>query len=215
MFDRTLTLLLIGYVGAGAWIAYEWQRPPVSTDMPDSAPAGRMPALVVPDSFTAERSVFNEISERPLFVQGRRPPQPQTDVIQTTPQRPPTPQKDEFDHVRLTAVLREADQFTALIEFPDGKTQTVRNGERIGEWRIRAIFDDRVDAERDGRAQTLRLHRFDLPPRTPPAVTRTPAQARAEARARAQDPRIRQRPMPGMPQPDQLPQALQKGAEPQ
>lgn len=216
MIDRTLALLLIGYAGATAWIAYEWQRPPVSTEMPEAPPAGKIPALAVPEPFTADRSVFNEISERPLFVQGRRPPQPQTDVIQTTPQRPAIPQKDEFDTVRLTAVLREADQFIALIEFADGKTEIVRNGERVGEWRIKAIFDDRLDAEQNGRTQTLRLHRFDLPPRSP-IVRRTPAQAMAEARAeaRAQDPRVRQRPIPGMPEADRVPPALPEGAEPQ
>jgi hypothetical protein len=215
MFDRTLALLLIGYAGAAAWIVYEWQRPPIMTDIIEAPLASKIPAPAVPASFAVERSVFNEISERPLFVQGRRPPQPQTEVIKTTPQRPPTPTQDELDTVRLTAVLRDAEQLIALIEYADGKTSVVRSGERVGEWRIKAIFDDRLDFERGGQARTLRLHRFDLPPRNPPVVRRTPAQAQARAKVQAQDPRVRQRPVRGMPDTARPAQALPEGAEPQ
>jgi len=215
MFDRVPILLLIGYAGAAAWIYYEWQRPPVTIAMIESPPASRIAPPAVPTPFAVERSVFNEISERPLFVQGRRPPQPQTDVIKTTPQRPAKPMQDPLDTVRLTAVLRDADQRTALVEFADGKTTVVRNGERVGDWRVKAIFDDRLDVEQNGRTRTLRLHRFDLPPRNPPAVRRTPAQNRAQAQAKTQDPRVRQRMVRGLPASGRRPQSLPEGAEPQ
>ena len=94
---------------------------------------------------------------------------------------------------RLTAVLREAEQHTVLIEDQTGRTLALRKGDQLGDWKIEDISDDRVIIVSGTQRKTLMLHQFEplaKKRRTTPSrrrITRRPVQAPAVRRATDDD----------------------------
>jgi hypothetical protein len=180
MVDRTIILLALGSSAAIAWGAYEWLRPLPLPAAP-SAPATTVaPPLSVPTPYIGDIDAFNEITERPLFTVGRRPApkNPAGTGTEETSGRVAGP--DDISGMRLTAVVTDGDQLTALVEGPGGKTEKLQIGSRLSSWQVDQIQDDRIILEADGRRQTLEVYRFDVAPvvkrapRRPPRLTRRP-----------------------------------------
>jgi Tfp pilus assembly protein PilP len=170
MIDRFLVVSLLGYLGAGAWIAHEWQRPPPDTTVNGPVKAEVIQPLELPERFTPERQTFSEITERPLFVMGRRPITEQTEVIVQPKVVPQQTLPDILDSVRLTAVMRVGEDRTALIETPNGETTVLDTGDAVGEWRLTRIDDASIELMRGAQRRVLQVHQFGPPPAAPPAA---------------------------------------------
>ena len=188
MAERMHLLLIAGYAGALALGAYELQRTP---ELPGQAPGESsitLPPLELPPEDILQIAQFDAIVERPLFSRER---QPETTPVEAATSPQTRVKVDDITGLRLTAVLRDADRLTALLEDRSGVTKILHPGDQLGGWQLKEIQDDRVVMESDGRQETLLVHRFDpvrvkqgtIRPRTAtpsrriikrPAVTSTP-----------------------------------------
>ena len=73
MADRMPVLLAVAYVGALAWIVYEWQREPPSGEALPVEQMADLAPLRLPGDSIRELEAFEEIVARPPFTPGRRP----------------------------------------------------------------------------------------------------------------------------------------------
>ena len=187
MADRTRFLVLAGCAAAVLAGAYEWQRVP---DDPSREPLRKiepLSPLEVPPQAISSLAAYEAIIDRPLFNPQRRPRAPDEDSGETVPQ--PADRVTDASGWRLTAVLREAEQLTVLIEDRTRKTQALRKGDSLGDWKIDEIADDRVIMVSGSQRRTLMLHQFEPVARKLPTtprnrrVTRRPLPAPAPAPA--------------------------------
>jgi hypothetical protein len=162
--------LLVGYLGALGLGAYELRRAP-ALSLPPAAPEQTAPSLSpleVPPDVISSIAAYDAIVERPLFSPDRRPELPEVVTVQTDNSEPEEGLV-EIDGFRLTAVLRDADRTTVLIEDRTGKTLSLHAGERLGNWQLDEILDDRVVLIADGRSETLLVYDFSEPAAGAPA----------------------------------------------
>jgi len=176
-------LLITGYLAALAVGAYELQRGPALSlpPQPPEQAAQTLPPLEVPPEVINSLAAYDAIVERPLFYQDRRPPASDPAEPQTTAE-----QVDEgaveIDGFRLTAVLQDGDNITVLIEDRTGQTRTLHQGDRLGNWQLGEILDDRVVLIADGRRETLLVYDFAAPvaaARPPRSARRIPRRTQA------------------------------------
>ena len=192
-------VLIVGYVAALGVGVYELRGanalslPPA----PPKQPAQALPPLEIPPDVVRSIAAYDTIIERPLFNPERRPKPPAAESAET--ENLPEAERVEIDGFRLTAVLRNADQTTVLIEDRSGKTLALHAGEPLGNWRLDEILDDRVVLAADGRRETLMVYDFSQPPpvaapvqRAKRRVKRQPVKKPAPAkRVRPQQPKQR------------------------
>ena len=166
-------VLVAGYIAALGFGAYEiWRAPTLSMPpAPPEQPAQTPPPLEVPPDVIRSIAAYDAIVERPLFNPDRRPESPEAESTQTE-SSVPEQGLIEIDGFRLTAVLRNADQTTVLIEDRAGKTLALHAGERLGDWSLDEILDDRVVLIADGRRKTLMVYDFSVPAAVTPPVQR-------------------------------------------
>lgn len=132
---------------------------------------------------------YEEVWERPLFVEGRRPPSEEP-VEEPEPEPTPT-----LPPAQLTLV--------GVFITPAGKTALVRNDaskevlrvgpeDEIAGWKIGAIEDDQVVVKNGDEVQTLELRDYSKPP-PPPKKQSLPRTSRTRSlrTARPQPPRNR------------------------
>jgi general secretion pathway protein N len=171
--DRTWLLLLAGYLAVLGLGAYEFRHAPSLSEPPAppelAAPA--LPPLEVPPGPIRSLAAYDAIVERPLFSPDRRPETEQPAEQQTESADPEEP-ATEVDGFRLTAVLRDGDNTTVLIEDRGGKTLTLHQGDRLGGWQLGEILDDRVELVADGRRETLMVYDFAAPAQAPASDNR-------------------------------------------
>lgn len=171
---RTAGLLLWLTLGGLAVLSLVWRignpprppmiRPPPPPELPAVAPLERF-QLSPPDW-------YGEMASRPLFLADRRPePPPPPD--EATPEKPPVGSEQKF---MLFGVMIAPGTQAALLRLaePNAKTARIKQGELIGEWRLDAVFPDRVVLRKGQATQDLPLTR----PRKPakPRVRRAAAQ---------------------------------------
>jgi hypothetical protein len=181
MADRVTLLLIGGYIGALALGAYELQRVPSVPRGVSGQTAESLPPLEIPPDAIKNIEAFDAIVERPLFNRGRQP----LASIQGPVEPQPAVRSQKTERMRLTAVLKEADNLTALVEDQSGQTMTLHQGDKLGEWQVSEILDDRIVIESEGKTKTLEVHQFD------PVNTRRSARQRLPVTKRRQ---VTQRP---------------------
>jgi len=157
MADRLTLLLIGGYLGALALGAYELQRVPSIPEGVSGQAAEGLPPLEIPPDAIKSIEAFDSIVERPLFNRDRQPHA----IIQSTNEAQPTVRARNTERIRLTAVLKQADSLTALVEDQSGETRILHQGDKFAEWQVAEILDDRVIIESEGKKKTLEVHRFD------------------------------------------------------
>jgi len=157
MADRMTLLLIGGYIGALALGTYELQRvSSIPAGVAGQATAPLPPLEIQPDAIKGIEA-FDAIVERPLFNRERQPPA----IIQSTDEAQPKVRRQNTERMRLTAVLKEADRLTVLIEDQFGETQILHKGDKVGDWQVAEILDDRVVIRSEGKKKTLKVHQFD------------------------------------------------------
>lgn len=157
-------VLLVGYLAALGLGAYELRHAPARSLPPalPEQPAQALPPLEIPPDVINSIAAYDEIIERPLFSADRRPRLPTAEAAETDSSLSKE-ERVEIDGFRLSAVLRDADRTTVLIEDRKGQTLTLHAGEPLGNWRLDEILDDRVVLMADGRRETLMVYDFSKP----------------------------------------------------
>jgi hypothetical protein len=158
MADRMTLLLIGGYIGALALGAHELQRVPSIPGGVSGQAAERLPPLEIRPDTIKSIEAFDAIIERPLFNRDRQPPA----IAQGSDEPQPPARSQKTERMRLTAVLKETNSLTALVEDQSGETIILHEGDKFGDWRVAEILDDRIVIESEGKKQTLEVHQFDL-----------------------------------------------------
>jgi hypothetical protein len=180
MADRMTLLLIGGYIGALALGAYELQRVPSMPRAVSGQTAEGLPPLEIPPDAIKNIEAFDAIVERPLFNRERQP----LAIIQGPVEPQPAARSQNTERMRLTAVLKEADSLTALVEDQSGVTRILHEGDKLGEWQIAEILDDRIVIESEGNKKTLEVHQFDLVNTSRSARQRLPVTKRRQVTQR-------------------------------
>lgn len=184
-------ILVLGYVAGFALITQQLLQPSIR----DSGPAEPVPInlaeAVAPPSVGLSLEAYDAIIERPLF-RSDRSPAPDTDAnplpVQSVAQ---AERSADLSGLRLSAVVRGPGVMTALLELPGGESRSVVQGDRVENWTVEEILDDRlVLTHRDQRA-TLNVHDFSYLKNRPPPRARAVAERRRAASRRL--PRTRRR----------------------
>ena len=186
MADRTRLLVLAGCAAAIVVGVLEWHRAPEDPGGEPLRDAEPLAPLEVTPPAISSLAAYDAIVERPLFNPERRPPPPE----QAADESAATPVGSVSDATgwRLTAVLREAERRTVLIEDQTGRTLALKAGDSLGDWKIEEIADDRVIIASGCQGDTLLLHQNEpLAKKGGPAtrnrrITRRPVQAPAVRR---------------------------------
>ena len=166
----TQILALLGIVGGIAWAmlgaVHLWQTPILlETAAPTAVPV--RPAHDIPEPTHPALSEFLQALTRPLFFESRRLPIPQPKPIATEPPKPPPPPPPAPppkpitlpDKIKLLGVFMASETASALIETAAQPAAWLKVGDKIAEWTITAIEDNRVLLRHDSaRSATLPLY---------------------------------------------------------
>lgn len=114
-----------------------------------------------------EISEFDELVQRPLFIEGRRPPQ-ESAGEESSIVKPRTPL-----HAKLMGVIFSPRGVTALLVDAKGKYQRVKKGGIIDDWTLVELHGDRAILEQDGERQELLL--LKKRPKVPNAAASIPS----------------------------------------
>lgn len=180
--------LLIGGLAAGA-VFWQWQHPPQLQTLAQAAP-GATPPLSLP----AAPSLFqlpplehyNDIVTHPVFIATRQPEPPPENASAERPPVGPEPAPTLLGIMimpQATVVLLRPEQ-------PGAKTVRLRVGEMVGEWRLDAVFPNRVVLSKGATQQELALVR-----------PKPPAGSRSGRRNGAKPPPVAAPPNPPPPNP--------------
>lgn len=190
MSARTLGLwlwLLIGGLAAAA-IAWQLRYPPrpltdaagVAMRPPESPTVAPPPPFQLPLS---EQS--GDLVARPLFIAARRPESPPPDAP-ALPEKPPAGPDQTF---MLMGVLMDAQNRVALLrpDGPNAKVARIKVGEMLGEWRLDAVFSNRIVLRKGDATQEVTLTRPKKPagPRAKRADAKPSPNAEPAAQASA------------------------------
>lgn len=210
MSARSAGLLLWLLVGGLAAAALVWQirNPPRPPTVRSTMPPPELPVVAPLEQFRlSPPGRYGEVAARPLFIAERRPEPPPPDEV-APPEKPPAGPDQKF---MLFGVMLAPGVQAALLrlEGPNAKTARVNLGEEIGEWRLDAVFPDRVVLRKGQETQDLPLTR----PRKPkkPRSKRTgaqPGQPPAPPAAPA-EPGMPEEPQPDAPTPLVVPAPTQ------
>ena len=145
-----------------AWVAPSAQAPALdSLAVPLPSPA---PLPLASYAVTLQRPLFTE-SRRPLPAAG----------VNAAAQAPAAP--DELEKSQLLGLI-SGPSFVGIMARIDGQVRTVRRGDNIGPWTLRAIRDREVVFIQDGRERVLKLeyaHATAAGASTPAAPAARPA----------------------------------------
>lgn len=153
----TQMLTLIGIVAAIAWVAargLDLLHTPIIVDAETTAAVPTRAPRVIAELQQPALSTFSQSLARPLFFEGRRLPSPPPKEIKVEPPKPlplpppppPPPPKPVVlpDKIKLLGVVIRAEDWKALIEIPPQSAAWFKVGDRIAEWTITAIEENRV-----------------------------------------------------------------------
>ena len=164
MTARNAGLLLWLLIGGAAAAAVYWQLawPP----HPSATTAtGRSPELPLVESMEPFQlpplDQYGEIVLHPLFIAARQPEPPPDEA---SPEEPPAASGPE-QKLTLLGVMIAPSVKKALLrpEEPNAKTVRISPGETVGEWRLEAVFSDRVVLRKGQSTEELPLIRPQEP----------------------------------------------------
>ena len=158
---KYLRISLIGLSLAFAGImAFEYQSGYKLDDdkSNDNAIDDSTAALMQSANETLSIEDYDEIIERPLFYNTRRPIPEQDEVVEATSGKPGRTVARQNNELLLSAVIIKGEQRIALIQTDRGRsTEKVTIGGSIDNWTLTAIEPHKVSLSRDGEVKTLEL----------------------------------------------------------
>lgn len=166
MSARTVGLWFWLIIGGLAAAAIVWQlRHPPHLPAKVAGAALRLPELPTitpPEPFQLPLpEQYAELAARPLFITARRPEPPPPDEAASSEKPPPGPDQTFM----LIGVLIASQSTVALLrpEAPNAKIARLKAGEMVGEWRLDAIFPNRVVLRKGEARQEVTLARPKKP----------------------------------------------------
>jgi hypothetical protein len=163
---------VVSAILAGAWLAYELLHQPQAPQPLANAEGPPLDEIVIPDLAVEAPLLaeFDNTLERPLFRPDRRPGEDAEEEAAGDATPAPT---DAVTNLRLSAIIVEADERSALLEQPGmEQAQRVHVGESIGGWLLEEVRDDAVVLSAGGRRTDLVLRTYEAPPIPPARPTR-------------------------------------------
>jgi hypothetical protein len=180
---RAVLLLLV--LGLSGLLYVQWELAPEQA--PSLAPQrgaapseGVEPKVAAEDFALGDPQAFDEISQRPLFTEGRRPPE---DV----PQEVVAPeQKEGLKGLNLSTVLITPRESVAWVK--DAKSSELirlEPGKKIRGWTVQAVQPDRLLLASGTETSELELREFpaEAAPRPPVRPVRPGARAPSKRRS--------------------------------
>jgi general secretion pathway protein N len=156
LLSAALALCCVGLAAmAYAELRVEVDDEPIAT-APDRADAAG--AAAKPEPFSLPPlAELQEVVQRPLFAESRRPPA-------LAPASAPQVAR-ELDTLSLLGVVITPDERHALIQSdPQTKPERVRQGQTLAGWTIEGILPDRVVFRRGETREELRIKEPERPP---------------------------------------------------
>jgi len=163
-------LTLLGIVIGIGWATLTglrlWQTP-IVLEAPTATATPARSLQEIADPVHTPLAEFSQTLARPLFFETRRLPVPQPKPIKLEPPKPapppppPPPPKPVTlpDKIKLLGVLMQSQTASALIETPPQSAAWHKIGDRIADWTITAIEENRVVLRHDSaRSATLPLY---------------------------------------------------------
>jgi hypothetical protein len=143
--------------------------------------AGRQTVLPPKAAFKLpDEANYEDILERPLFVEGRRPPSDEPEAVETAPPQPDLPPPK----LSLVGVYTTPKGMTALVRNNVTRdTLRVRLGDRFEGWEVSEIDAERLVLKKQGDEQVFELRDYSKP--APPPKKTIPRRARARTPAPA------------------------------
>lgn len=163
-------LTLIAIIATIVWVAALglklWQAP-IALDADTTAVILARAPGVIADPLQPALSSFSQSLARPLFFEGRRLPTSQPKEVKSEPPKPPPlsppppPPKPVVlpDKIKLLGVVMQTEDRKALVEIPPQPATWFKVGDRISEWTITAIEENRVVlSHHSSKSATLALY---------------------------------------------------------
>ena len=181
-------LLVTVLLGLSVLLVMQWRDwPPDRMSSRPDAPRGDAPQPIgekgdppiaqLPPP--VEKQDYVSVTERPLFLPGRRPPAetPEAEVPEDAPgEGEPLMALDAMD---LNAVIITPDGAIAWVSTPNSpKPQKVRIGDEFEGWKVKAITPDNVEVQGVTSTDSLVLRNYSQGGQPPP--NRPPARAAAK-----------------------------------
>jgi hypothetical protein len=176
-------LLIIALMGLSLLLVLQWRdwpperlisRPDTPGDSPQPTgekrdnPLAQLPPPV-------EKQDYVSVTERPLFLPGRRPPEETPESEDQGAQKEVEP-LTALDAMDLNAVIITPDGAVAWVSTPNSpKPQKVRIGDELEGWKVKAITSDNVEVQGLASTDSLVLRNYGQggqPPRTNPLARR-------------------------------------------
>ncbi|MCU7919541.1 MAG: hypothetical protein KZQ95_14470 [Candidatus Thiodiazotropha sp. (ex Epidulcina cf. delphinae)] len=156
-FNGLSLLMLIGLVGLGGYFYYQWMNPFQPTQMSPNqshaeAVASEQQDRPMPPFSPVPFSSFREISDRPLFVEGRLPP-----AKPVTAESPPPTQRKPL-RLKLEGVAITPDSKVAIIrDLNSNQILRLSQGMNQNDWKVEAVDSTSAIILRDGERLRLDL----------------------------------------------------------
>lgn len=153
---------LLGLFVAGEYWLWAPETPRVAAD---SNGSGEVPGDVgvAPEEFRLRAlDTFSGVWERPLFVQGRRPPPPEEAeaAAPTAPEPPPMPK--EPLHMEISAILAIGQDKTVMLRNPPKDSPSrLKVGDEFQGWQVERIEADLVVMSRGDEREEVPLRKFE------------------------------------------------------
>lgn len=155
-----LNILLLGFCAIlGLAVVGQFQdQKPVSSETLFSVGTSQKPEVTTEIHTLATLDAFAVITERPLFMVSRRPPEaeaPEATPVATRTIRPPD--------VSLIGTVSVGESHRALIEMGRTPPELYRIGQTVSGWRITGIGEDRIELGFGEHRHTVAIDGVDLP----------------------------------------------------
>ena len=157
----SIVLLAAGIMGLATAAWRVWTSTPIAQATP-LASVGATPAsnVALGDLVLPRIDNFQQTLARPLFVEGRRPPElrPVAAPPSGPPPTVPTTAEVTIDGYRLIGVMDSGMIRKAFVETPEGRRVWVAQGQPVGSWTLASIERERVELRSGDRKGELRLY---------------------------------------------------------
>ncbi len=106
-------------------------------------------------------SFYNEVGERPLFFEGRRPPPEEDEAAEVAEEPEPEPDAPP-PKVALTGILILEGERYALVKRADGKgTERLKVGDEYESWTVDEIGEERLVMANKGQKEEFLLWQYE------------------------------------------------------
>jgi hypothetical protein len=192
--------LIVGYLGGLALIGWTAFGPRSAVEVTIDPAEVQLPTFDLPPPAVQAAQNFDEIVNRPLF-QASRSAAVDAPVVEVAPVDVlSTGPGGRLDGFRLAAVFRGAESRSAIVELPNGDSLAVREGDRLENWKVVEIRDEKIVLDSRGERRTLDVHDFAylgeprVVPRTRALTERAQRAKRRQARSARTTPPVPRQP---------------------